>query len=141
MIEMFCLIAVGPDQVRRAKKPVRPAAIFIFGDGNLDIGNGNVLASGDYDVPHDEQQTLDSQWVMTDGENIAQFIGISASILAVHEVMKTDRSILLRVYSKVHGIPGEPPSLSDAAQAYPRWQGFHRNQLCLHRRWASGPGP
>ncbi|KAM0902929.1 hypothetical protein ACQ4PT_018989 [Festuca glaucescens] len=69
-----CKTFCRPDQVRPAKKPVWPAAIFIFGDGNLDIGNGNVLASGDYDVPHDEQQTLDPQWVMTDRDNTAQFI-------------------------------------------------------------------
>jgi hypothetical protein len=74
-----CLIGVGPDQVRprkKAKRPVRPPAMFIFGDGQLDIGNSNMLASGDYDVPHDEQQTLDSQWAGTDGDNMAQFIGI-----------------------------------------------------------------
>jgi hypothetical protein len=54
--------------------------MFIFGDGQLDIGNSNMLASGDYDVPHDEQQTLDSQWAGTDGDNMAQFIGICHTI-------------------------------------------------------------
>ncbi|KAK1667069.1 hypothetical protein QYE76_055228 [Lolium multiflorum] len=66
-----CQTFCRPDQVRPA---VRPAAIFIFGDGNLDVGNSNILASGDYDIPHDEQQTLYPQWVGTDGDNIAQFI-------------------------------------------------------------------
>jgi hypothetical protein len=69
------LIAVGPDQVRSAKQPVRPPAMFIFGDGNLDVGNMKMLAHGSWERPDDET-LVDWLQSRTDGDNTAQFIGI-----------------------------------------------------------------
>ncbi|KAK1667070.1 hypothetical protein QYE76_055229 [Lolium multiflorum] len=70
-----CRTFCRPDQVRvrSTKQPVRPPAMFIFGDGNLDVGNIKMVAMGSWERPDDE--TL-IDWVQsrTDGDNAAQFI-------------------------------------------------------------------